>query len=107
MAVPLENLMVASILPLTLSCAPGGDPAIDALRLSLIGVASVHRSFLFSRSQVYSGSAKEYMVLACTFRLKSKQTLVNACATPRGVQSDAAPGASLAISLMDVSVPTA
>ena len=32
MAVPLENPMVASILPLILSCAPGDDRAIDALR---------------------------------------------------------------------------
>jgi len=106
MAVPFENPMVASILPLILGCAPGGDLAIDALRLSLLGVASIHQSFLLSRSQACSDSAKELLVLANTFRLKSKQTLAKACTTPRGAQSDAALGASLGISLMDVSVPT-
>lgn len=40
-AVPVENPMVASILPLILGSAPGEDPAIDALGLSLLGVASV------------------------------------------------------------------
>jgi len=45
-AVPFENPMVAS---LTLGSAPDDDPAIDVLRLSLRGVASVHRSFLHSR----------------------------------------------------------
>ena len=106
MAMPLENPMVVSILPLILSCAPGDEPAIDAPRLSVLGVRSIHRSFLLSRSQVCSNSAKEYMLLASTSRLKSKQTLARACATPHGAQSDAALGASLAISLMDVSVPT-
>ena len=107
MAVPFENPMVAFVLPLILSCAPGDDLAVDALRLSLLGVASVHQSFLLSRSQPCFDSAKEHMLLANAFRLKSKQTLARACATPRGAQSDAALGASLAISLMDVSVPTA
>jgi len=106
MAVPFENPMVASILPLILSRAPGDDLAIDALRLSLLGVASVHRSFLHHRGQACSDVAKEGMVLANTFRLKSKQTLAKACTTTHGAQSDAALGASLAISLMDVSVPT-
>ena len=107
MAVPFENPMAASILPLILSCAPGDDPAIDALRLSLLGVSSAHRSFLLSRSQACSESAKEYMVLANVFRLKSKHTLAKACATSQGAQGDAALGASLVISLMDVSVLTA
>ncbi|KAF9653199.1 hypothetical protein BDM02DRAFT_2144413 [Thelephora ganbajun] len=102
MAVPFENPMVASVLPLILSCAPGDDLAIDSLRLSLLGVASVHQSFLLSRSQACSDSAKEYMLLAHMFRLKSKQTLAEACTTPHGAQSDAALGASLAISLMDI-----
>lgn len=106
MAVPFENPMVAFILPLILSCPPGNDPAIDALRLSLLGVASVHQSFLLSRNQVCSSSAKECMLFANAFRLKSKQILAKACTTPHGAQSDAALGASLAISLMDVSVPT-
>ena len=106
MAVPFENPMVASIVPLVLSRAPGDDSAIDALRLSLLGVASVHRSFLLSRSRVCSGSAKENILLANAFRLKSKQALAEACTTSHGAQSDAALGASLAISLMDVSVPT-
>jgi len=35
MAVLFENPMVAIILPLILSCAPGDDLAIDGLRLSL------------------------------------------------------------------------
>jgi len=82
MAVPLENPMVASILPLILSCAPGDEPAIDALRLSLLGVASSQQSFVLSRSQVCSNSAKEYMLPASTSRLKSKQTLARVCATP-------------------------
>ena len=66
----------------------------------------MHRSFLLSRSQACSGSAKETMFLANALRLKSKQTLAEACTTSRGAQSDAALGASLAISLMDASVPT-
>jgi len=37
----VENPMVASILPLTLGSAPGEDPTVGALRLSLLGVASV------------------------------------------------------------------
>ena len=106
MAVPFENPMVASILPLILSRAPGDNLAIDALRLSLLGVASVHRSFLHPRGQAHSDSAKEGMLLTNAFRPRSKQTLAKACTTTHGAQSDAALGASLAISLMDVSVHT-
>jgi hypothetical protein len=87
MAVPFENPMVATILPLILSCAPGDDLAIDALRLYLLGVASVHRSFLPSRSQACSDSAKETRAVANTFGLKSKQTLTKACCTPRDARS--------------------
>jgi hypothetical protein len=103
MAVPSENPIVAANLPLILSRAPGTDSAIEALRLSLLGVASVHQSFLLSRSGLAANGAAEAMAMAHNFRLKSKQHLVKACQTVSGAQSDAALGASLAISLMDVS----
>lgn len=103
MAVPSENPIVAANLPLILSRAPGSDAAIEALRLSLLGVAAVHQSFLLSRSGLSSNGATEAMTLANNFRLKSKHQLAKACTTASGAQSDAALGASLAISLTDVS----
>jgi len=102
MAVPSENPIVAANLPLILSRAPGSDSAIEALRLSLLGVSAVHQSFLLSRSGLASNGAAEAMALANDFRLKSKQHLAKACTTASGAQSDAALGASLAISLTDI-----
>jgi hypothetical protein len=103
MAHPSENPIVAANLPLILSRSPGSDSAIEALRLSLLGVASVHQSFLLSQSGLSSNGASEAMALANNFRLKSKQHLAKACTTASGAQSDSALAAVLSISLTDVS----
>ena len=84
MAVSFESPMVASILPVILSRVLGDDQTTDALRLSLLGVAPVHRSFLHFRGHGCSDSAKEDMLLVNAFRLKSKQTSAKVCATAHG-----------------------
>ncbi|KII92890.1 hypothetical protein PLICRDRAFT_37687 [Plicaturopsis crispa FD-325 SS-3] len=102
MAVPHENPVVAANLPLVLSRPPGSDPAIDALRLSLLGVAAVHQAFLLSRISGTQHTADGMIRVAQSYRMKSKQLLATACQTIEGTTSDAALSASIAIALMDI-----
>ncbi|EGN99813.1 hypothetical protein SERLA73DRAFT_159962 [Serpula lacrymans var. lacrymans S7.3] len=102
MAIPSENPIVAANLPLIFNHPPGSDTSAEALRMALLGVAAIHRSFLLSQSGVNQGSAEEMLQLGHSFRMNSKQLLAKACATMEGAQSDASLATSMAIALMDI-----
>lgn len=103
MAVPSENPVVSANLPLILNRSPG-DSSAEALRMALLGVASIHQSFLLARGGSTQYGADEMLQLSHSYRMSSKQLLAKACTTVEGVQSDASLAASIAIALMDVSL---
>lgn len=101
MALPLENPMVASVLPLIPGYATGDDPG-SLPSSTCIGppIVPSHKEPRVRR-QCRRGRG-----LARAFRLKSKRALAKVCiTTPHGSQSDAAFVAPSAILLMDVSCP--
>ncbi|PCH43771.1 hypothetical protein WOLCODRAFT_75103 [Wolfiporia cocos MD-104 SS10] len=104
MAFPSENPILAANLHFVFGRARGTDPAVESLRMALLGTAAVHQSFLLSRNGVCHGrgGADEFMQLALSYRNKSKQMLSAACSTKDGAQNDAALGAAVAIILIDI-----
>ncbi|KAF9516682.1 hypothetical protein BS47DRAFT_1390518 [Hydnum rufescens UP504] len=118
------NPVLASTLPMVLSVLPRQSAPIEALRLSLLGVAAVHQSFLHSRSDpgrsyqqngalpmtaatklVPSTSAQasgESLRLGLLLRQNATQCLAYACQTVDGSWSDAALAASVTIALIDI-----
>lgn len=77
---------------------------IEALRLSLLGVASMHQAYLFAKSGPENRQkAAEMWNLAGTLRIMASKYLGVAVASLEGCRSDAALGACVSIALIDVS----
>ncbi|EMD37894.1 hypothetical protein CERSUDRAFT_114532, partial [Gelatoporia subvermispora B] len=102
MAYPTENPILAANLHFVLGHPPGSDPAVESLRVAMLGVAAIHQSFLMSRSGASQGGAEQVRRLATSYRAKAKQLLATASATSDGIQSDAALSAGVAIALIDI-----
>lgn len=88
---------------MVLAHPPGTDPATEALRQSLMGVAAIHRAFLLAKTGI-SDAADETMSTAKSFRRAATQCLTTALTTPRGFESNAALCASVTVALIDVRV---
>jgi len=88
---------------MVLAYPPGTDPATEALRLSLMGVAATHQACLFAKSCMPQ-AADETMFTSKSFRLAATECLTSALTTLRGSESNAALGASVTVSLIDVRV---
>ncbi|TFK54197.1 hypothetical protein OE88DRAFT_1654737 [Heliocybe sulcata] len=102
MAVPYENPIAAANVSLVFNRPLRSDPATEALRLALLGVAAVHESFQMGRGGASPGASVNMMHLAQAYRGESTKWLTAACSTADGVQSDAALSASITIALIDI-----
>ncbi|KAI0329435.1 hypothetical protein GY45DRAFT_1346580 [Cubamyces sp. BRFM 1775] len=102
MAFPSENPVLVANFQFLFDGVRGMDSAVESLRSALLGVASVHQSFLLSRSGVTQQAAEEALRVAESFRSKSEHLLVAACSTPAGCQNDAALAAAVSIALIDI-----
>ncbi|KZT26714.1 hypothetical protein NEOLEDRAFT_1062539 [Neolentinus lepideus HHB14362 ss-1] len=102
MAVPFENPVAAANVSLVFNRPLRSDPATEALRLALLGVAAVHQSFQIGRGGSSPEGSVSMMNLAQAYRLESTRWLTAACSTADGVQSDAALSASITIALIDI-----
>ncbi len=126
------NPVLATTLPIVLSVLPRTSAPVEALRLSLLGVAAIHQSFLHSRSNVNrrllekgtvtsirtakrgaplpvgltssegDQAAAESLRLALLLRQNASQCLAYAFQSLDGSWSDATLAASASIALIDV-----
>ncbi|KAG8905148.1 hypothetical protein FRB99_000614 [Tulasnella sp. 403] len=77
--------------------------AIEALRVSLLGVASIHQAYLLAKSgPVNRVRAFEMFQLSRAFRVRASRCLAVAVTTLDGCRSDAALGACVSIALIDI-----
>ncbi|EPQ57382.1 hypothetical protein GLOTRDRAFT_74129 [Gloeophyllum trabeum ATCC 11539] len=102
MAVPSENPVAAANLSLVFNRPLQSDPATEALRLALLGVAAVHQSFQLGRGGTSPDASADMLHQAQIYRTESRRWLAGACSTVDGLQSDAALSASLSIALIDI-----
>lgn len=78
--------------------------SIEALRLSLLGVAAIHQAYLLAKSGDENREAASGMWnLATNLRVMASKYLGVAVASIEGCRSDAALGACVSIALIDVS----
>lgn len=78
--------------------------SVEALRLSLLGIASIHKSFTFAKSGPENREkAKAMWDVASRLRYMATSWLNLAVSHPEGAKSDAALGACVSIALIDVS----
>lgn len=123
---PTPNPILAVTLPLVLDKPPGTHAPTEALRLALLGVGAVHMAYLSSRRRVCVGvgavgasdvvspmgvgpdvaggesDAARMMGLSSMLRLGATRCLAVACRNPEETRSDAALGATMAVTLIDV-----
>lgn len=79
--------------------------SVEALRLSLLGVAAIHQSYLLSKSGPENRErAQDMWDLAGHLRVQASRCLGEAVVTMEGCRSDAALGACVSIALIDVSL---
>ncbi|KDQ21416.1 hypothetical protein BOTBODRAFT_25855 [Botryobasidium botryosum FD-172 SS1] len=115
MAVPASssslNPVLAITIPIVLSLPSNFSPAVEALRVSLLGVGAVHLAFLHARpssdslSQSVSSHPQrttELMSLAMSYRQRATLYLNEALQNPLDGFQDAALGASVIIALIDI-----
>lgn len=128
---PTPNPILAVTLPIVLDRPPGTHAPTEALRLALLGVGAVHMAYLTSRRRVCVGvgavggegdglvpvvspmginsdlsggesDAARMMGLSSMLRLGATRCLAVACRNPEETRSDAALGATMAVTLIDV-----
>jgi hypothetical protein len=128
---PTPNPILAVTLPIVLDKPPGTHAPTEALRLALLGVGAVHMAYLSSRRRVCVGvgavgpaddgmvpvvspmgvssdlvggesDAARLMGLSSMLRLGATRCLAVACRNPEETRSDAALGATMAVTLIDV-----
>lgn len=128
---PMPNPILAVTLPIVLDKPPGTHAPTEALRLALLGVGAVHMAYLSSRRRVCVGvgavgpaddgmvpvvspmgvsadvvggesDAARMMGLSSMLRLGATRCLAVACRNPEETRSDAALGATMAVTLIDV-----
>lgn len=123
---PMPNPILAVTLPIVLDKPPGTHAPTEALRLALLGVGAVHIAYLSSRRRVCVGvgavgptdvvspmgvsadvtggeaDAARMMGLSSMLRLGATRCLAVACRNPEETRSDAALGATMAVTLIDV-----
>lgn len=105
MAIPGDlNPILAINLPLSLSAPRGGNAAVDALRMSLLGVGAIHQAFLFAKKgQSESSQTASMMYRARTLRVAAKNMLTSASHDLHFAYHDAAIAAGATNALIDVS----
>lgn len=105
MAIPSGlNPILATNLPLSLSAPRGENAAVDALRMSLLGVGAIHQAFLFAKKgQSESSQTASMLYRARTLREAAKDMLTSASHDPRFANHDAAIAAGATNALIDVS----
>ncbi|CAG7853875.1 SubName: Full=Uncharacterized protein {ECO:0000313/EMBL:CCA67948.1} [Serendipita indica DSM 11827] len=123
---PTPNPILAVTLPIVLDKPPGTHAPTEALRLALLGVGAVHMAYLSSRRRVCVGvgavgptdvvspmgvsadlvggesDAARMMGLSSMLRLGATRCLAVACRNPEETRSDAALGATMAVTLIDI-----
>lgn len=107
MAIPSGlNPILATNLPLSLSAPRGENAAVDALRMSLLGVGAIHQAFLFAKKgQSESSQTASMLYRARTLRGAAKDMLISASRDPHTANHDAAIAAGATNALIDVSGP--
>lgn len=105
MAIPSGlNPILATNLPLSLSAPRGENAAVDALRMSLLGVGAIHQAFLFAKKgQSESSQTASMLYRARTLRGAAKDMLISASRDPHTANHDAAIAAGATNALIDVS----
>lgn len=105
MAIPSGlNPILATNLPLSLSAPRGVNVAVDALRLSLLGVGAIHQAFLIAKQGQKSLSQTSSMLnRARTLREAAQVMLEAASRDPQTAKHDAAMAAGATNALIDVS----
>ncbi|KAG8988346.1 hypothetical protein FRB90_002814 [Tulasnella sp. 427] len=79
------------------------NASIEALRLSLLGVAAIHQAYLLAKSgDVNREAASNMWKLAANLRVMASRSLGLAVSTIEGCRSDAALGACVSIALIDI-----
>lgn len=107
MAIPSGlNPILATNLPLSLSAPRGANVAVDALRLSLLGVGAIHQAFLFAKKAKGHNDfdqTSSMLERARTLRQAAKVMLVAASQDSATSDHDAAIAAGATNALIDVS----
>jgi hypothetical protein len=104
MAIPSGlNPILATNLPLSLSAPRGENLAVDALRLSLLGVGAIHQAFLIAKQGQKSLSHTSSMLdRARTLREAAQMMLEAASDNPETAEHDACMAAGATCALLDV-----
>jgi hypothetical protein len=99
------NPILAVNLPLSLSAPRGENKAVDALRLSLLGVGAIHQAFLFAKNQNGLNQTSSLLSRARTLREAARDMLLAASQDAEMAKHDAAIAAGATNALIDVSKP--
>ncbi|KAJ9096329.1 hypothetical protein QFC21_005149 [Naganishia friedmannii] len=96
------NPILAVNLPLSLSAPRGKNKAVDALRLSLLGVGAIHQAFLFAKNQSALSQTSSLLSRARTLREAAKDMLIAASQDAEMAKHDAAIAAGATNALIDI-----